>query len=199
MDFLELMKHRYTTKKYNPNYKLTPEKIEMLKEILNLSPSSINSQPWSFVFVDDENTKAQLAEVSYHNKEKILQCSHVVVFNAIEDIDYLEQHLTENLPEYAINYFNNHIKEKPEHEIRAWLQHQVYISLGIFLTGCASLGIDSTSMEGIVAERYTEILNLKHHKTIFAVCIGKRDETDANQPQITPKRRVPKEHNTGTI
>lgn len=199
MDFLELMKHRYTTKKYNPNYKVVEEKIETLKEILNLSPSSINSQPWTFVFIDNEDLKKQLAEHSFHNKEKVLNCSHVVVFNAIDDIDYLEKHLTENLPEYAINYFNTYVKQKPEHEIKSWLQHQVYISLGIFLTACASLDIDSTSMEGIDAAKYTEILKLEHHKTVFAVCIGKRDEEDANQPKITPKRRIPKDKNIHTL
>lgn len=195
MDFLDLMKKRYTTKKYTPGVKITEEKIKTLKEILNLSPSSINSQPWNFIFIEDEKVKAELAEVSYHNKEKILQCSHVVAFNAIDDIPYLEKHLTENLPEYV----NNHIKNKPEHEIRAWLQHQVYISLGIFLTACASMDIDSTSMEGIEADQYTKILQLEHHKTVFAVCIGKRDETDANQPGITPKRRIPQDKNIKMI
>lgn len=199
MDFLELMKHRYTTKKYNPDYKVAEDKIEKLKEILNLSPSSINSQPWSFVFVDDAEVKKQLAEHSMHNKEKVLHCSHVVVFNAIDDVDYLEKHLTENLPEYAINYFTNYVKHKPEQEIKAWLQHQVYISLGIFLTGCASLDIDSTSMEGINPDEYTKILQLEHHKTVFAVCIGKRDEEDTNQPSVTPKRRIPKDKNISTL
>lgn len=199
MDFLELMKHRYTTKKYNPNYKVEPHKIDILKEILNLSPSSINSQPWTFVFIDHEDVKKKLAEFSLHNKEKVLQCSHVVVFNAIDDIDYLEKHLIENLPEYAINYFNNYVKPKPEHQIKSWLQHQVYISLGIFLTGCASLDIDTTPMEGIDADQYTAILKLEHHKTVFAVCIGKRDEEDSNQPNVTPKRRIAKDKNIKTI
>ncbi|MEN9487259.1 MAG: hypothetical protein RIR56_947, partial [Bacteroidota bacterium] len=46
MDFLELMQQRYTTKKYNPTEKINSEKIEQLKQILQLSPSSINGQPW---------------------------------------------------------------------------------------------------------------------------------------------------------
>lgn len=195
MNFLDLMKLRYTTKKYNPNYKVEAEKIETLKEILNLSPSSINSQPWTFVFIDNEDLKKELAEFSFHNKEKVLNCSHVVVFNAIDDIKYLEKHLTENLPEYAINYYNAMIKQKPEHEIKSWLQKQVYISLGVFLTACPSLEIDATPMEGIETDKYTEILKLEHHKTVFAVCIGKRDDEDSNQPNVTPKRRIAKEKN----
>jgi nitroreductase/dihydropteridine reductase len=49
MNFLEKMKSRYTVKKYNPQGTISEEQIQQLKEILHLSPSSINSQPWNFV------------------------------------------------------------------------------------------------------------------------------------------------------
>lgn len=54
MNFLDKMKNRYTVKKYNPQGKVSEEQITVLKEILNLSPSSINSQPWNFIFVNDD-------------------------------------------------------------------------------------------------------------------------------------------------
>lgn len=199
MNYLDLMKKRYTTKKYNPNYKVDAESIENLKEILNLSPSSINSQPWTFIFVDNEDLKNELAEASFFNNEKVKNCSHLVIFNAIDDLNYFEEQISTHLPEGAVNYYKNFLKPKPEHEIKAWLQHQVYISLGIFLTACASLDIDATPMEGIDFEKYTEILKLENHKTIFAVCIGKRDDEDSNQPKITPKRRIAKEMNISEL
>jgi nitroreductase/dihydropteridine reductase len=60
MSFLEKMKSRYTVKKYNPQGTISEEQIQQLKEILHLSPSSINSQPWNFVFVSDPETKNSL-------------------------------------------------------------------------------------------------------------------------------------------
>ena len=91
MDFLELMQQRYTTKKYNPTEKINSEKIEQLKQILQLSPSSINSQPWKFIFVENQELKAQLAEVSRHNTERVLQCSHLVVFNVVNNLEFFEK------------------------------------------------------------------------------------------------------------
>ena len=41
MDFLDLAKNRYTTKKYNSEKKISEGKISELKDILRLSPSSI--------------------------------------------------------------------------------------------------------------------------------------------------------------
>jgi len=69
MNFLDQMKNRYTVKKYNPQGKISEEQIAALQEILHLSPSSINSQPWNFVFVNDPELKKQLADKSYFNKE----------------------------------------------------------------------------------------------------------------------------------
>ena len=64
MTFLQNMQNRYTTKVYDPSKSLTNEQIAELKEILQLSPSSINSQPWKFYFVRDKAKKEEIAEVS---------------------------------------------------------------------------------------------------------------------------------------
>ena len=190
MDFLELMQQRYTTKKYNPTEKINSEKIEQLKQILQLSPSSINSQPWKFIFVENQELKKQLAEVSKHNTERVLKCSHLVVFNVVNNLEFFEKQISENLPEGAINYYKTYLKPRPEEEIKSWMKNQIYISLGVFLTACASMEIDTTPMEGIENEKYTEILGLENHFTTFAVCLGKRNSEDSNQPKFNPKKRV---------
>lgn len=190
MDFLELAKERYTTKKYNVTQKLSEAQIEQLKEILQLAPSSINSQPWHFTFVSNEEIKEQLAEASYFNAPKVLDSSHTIVFSAIDTIEKFEQQIEENLPEGAVGYYRQYIKPLPETQIKAWLQHQVYLSLGFFLSACASLNIDSTPMEGIENDKYKAILGLKGYQPLFAVAIGKRDNEDTNQPHLKPKSRL---------
>src|SRR5690606_15485524 len=107
MSFLELAKSRYTTKSYNAQEKITDEKVRHLKEILRLSPSSINSQPWKFIFVSDEKTKQGLARVSYFNEQKITDASHLVVFRVIDELEKFEEKIRQNLPEGAVAYYNN--------------------------------------------------------------------------------------------
>lgn len=190
MSFLEIAKSRYTTKKYNPNLKISEEKLEQLKEILRLSPSSINSQPWKFYIVSDENIKRELACFSYFNEERINQASHLVVFSVIDEIEKFEEQIQQNLPQGTVDYYNTFVKPNSEAEIKSWLQHQVYLSLGFFLSACAHLGVDSTPMEGIQNEKYDEILQLDGYKSLFAVAIGYRDGEDANQPSRNPKSRL---------
>ncbi|WP_277011696.1 nitroreductase family protein [Flavobacterium lindanitolerans] len=190
MNFLDLAKSRYTTKSYNPNKRISEETIAELKEILSLSPSSINSQPWKFIFISDEKLKSELAGVSYFNQQKINDASHLVVFSVIDDIQLFENQIRQNLPEGSVNYYNQFLKPKPESEIKSWLEHQVYLSLGFFLSACASMDIDSSPMEGIKNEEYDKILQLDGYKSLFAVAIGYRNPEDFNQPSVKAKSRL---------
>lgn len=190
MNFLDLAKSRYTTKSYNPNKRISEETIAELKEILSLSPSSINSQPWKFIFISDEKLKSELAGVSYFNQQKINDASHLVVFSVFDDIQLFENQIRQNLPEGSVNYYNQFLKPKPESEIKSWLEHQVYLSLGFFLSACASMDIDSSPMEGIKNEEYDKILQLDGYKSLFAVAIGYRNPEDFNQPSVKAKSRL---------
>lgn len=193
MNFLDIAENRYTTKKYNAEERITDENIQQLKEILRLSPSSINSQPWKFIFIENEQTKKELASVSYFNEQKINEASYLIVFSAINDIELFEKQIRQHLPEGAVNYYNQFLKPKGEAEIKSWLKHQVYLSLGYFLAACASLSIDSSPMEGLKNEEYDQILQLNGYTTLFAVAIGYRNPDDANQPSVKPKYRLPQE------
>ena len=190
MQFIELAQNRYTTKTYDKDQKIPKQTIEALAQILRLSPSSINSQPWKFIFVEDEQLKSKLAAASYFNEQKINEASHLVVFAAIDDLEAFEKQIKDSLPEGSVKYYQTYLKPQPETTIKNWIKQQVYLSLGFFLSAAASLGVDSSPMEGIQAEKYREILGLQHHQPLFAVALGYRSKTDKNQPTITPKSRL---------
>ena len=199
MSFLNSMEHRYTTKKYDASKRIDNEKRDELKEILRLAPSSINSQPWNFIFVTDQATKEKLAPVSWLNKEKVMECDTVVVFSRINDIALFEEQIERELSEGAVNYYKEFIKPLSEAEIKAWFGRQVYLALGVFLSACAEMGIDATPMEGIEPENYDKLLGLEGYTTLAAVAIGYRDTEDFNQPSKKPKSRMKLEKVIQTI
>lgn len=82
------------------------------------------------------------------------------------------------------------MQPQAEENIKSWLQHQVYLSLGFFLSACAAMHIDSTPMEGIETHSYDTILQHNGYKTLFAVALGHRDNNDNNQPEKMPKSRL---------
>lgn len=192
MDFLQLAQNRYTTKHYSSK-RVSDSDIAKLKEILRLTPSSINSQPWQFVFISDEATKEAFAKVSFFNEERIRQASHLVVFMANSALPSFEEKLAKASTEAGVGFYHKVQKPKGDVSLYAWMNNQVYISLGFFLSACASMGIDSTLMEGIINTEYDKLLNDSQYTTLFAVAIGYRDPEDSNQLHLHPKSRLPLE------
>ncbi|MDD4778186.1 MAG: NAD(P)H-dependent oxidoreductase [Fermentimonas sp.] len=193
MSFLNIAQSRYATKKYDSSKKIDDETIDKLKEILRLSPSSVNSQPWRFTFIANEDIKSRLSEFSFNNKNKVLDASHIVVFSVVKDVKTFENIKLTQLPDHTTAYYNRVLKPGGDEHVMTWLIAQVYLSLGFFLSAAASLGIDSTPMEGIDTNGYDSILQDDDYKTLFAVTIGYRDKEDKNQPSLTPKFRMDKD------
>ena len=193
MNILELIQKRYSAKKYNAEKEIPQEKIEALKEILRLTPSSINIQPWKFTFVKNPEIKEQLAKVSMHNEEKISQAKLLVVFSVADDLDAFQKVVDKELPEARRDWYNKIKASKPEADLKIWLSQQVYIALGVGLTSSIALGLDSTAMEGIESDKYMTILDMFEYKPLFAMAVGYGAEDDFNRIEAMPKSRRPLE------
>lgn len=190
MSFLHLAKSRYATKKYDAAKKITAEQIEELKEIIRLSPSSINSQPWKFTFVTNETVKRALAAQSYMNEQSINDVGLLVVFSVMEDIEHFEKRNISILPEaWRTLFYEPMIKSNGDAATKSWMEHQVYLSLGYFLSACISMGLDATPMEGIDIEGYKQILLQDGYAPLFSVTVGYADLSDWAHPTVLPKSR----------
>jgi nitroreductase/dihydropteridine reductase len=199
MNILELIQKRYTAKKYNAGKAIPQEKIEELKEILRLTPSSINSQPWKFTFIQNPEVKAKLASFSMHNAEKINQAQLLVVFSVVDDLDAFQKVVDNEYPQFRKEMYNKIKANKSEADLKIWLANQVYIALGVGLTASVAMGLDSTAMEGIETDKYKSILNMKTYKPLFAMAVGYGAEEDSNRLEITPKSRRSLENVIETI
>ncbi|GAK77957.1 nitroreductase family protein [Nonlabens ulvanivorans] len=190
MSFINAMQERYTTKQYDSSKKIDGDTVNQLKEILRLSPSSINSQPWKFTFVSDQDTKEQLSKVSWINTSKVVDCDTLVIFSRIDNLDLFEKQIESELPKGAVDYYKENVKPQPVEQTKAWFDKQVYLALGVFLSACADMGIDATPMEGLEPKNYDKILGQSDYATLVAVAIGYRDQDDFNQPSKNPKSRI---------
>lgn len=190
MKFIEAIQNRYTTKAYNADKRVDDSLVNELMECLRLSPSSINSQPWGFKLVSDPALKEQLAQHAYFNAEKVRGASHLIVLCVYKDAATFAQERLPYMDKRVQDYFQNNLAPQGEEVVMSWLSRQVYIALGVLLSGAALMQIDSTTMEGIDTKAYTEILGLgDKYRVLVAVALGVRDPEDSNQPSITPKDR----------
>jgi len=64
MTFLELVKKRTSVRQYG-SQSVSREILDRCLEAARLAPSACNSQPWSFIVVDDPELKAKVAEAAF--------------------------------------------------------------------------------------------------------------------------------------
>jgi nitroreductase len=203
-DLLKQLHWRYATKVFDPAKKLSAADWKTIEDALVLSPSSFGLQPWKFFVVTSQNIKDQLVAASW-NQRQVADASHVVVFaiNTHVDEAFVDRFIKRTVevrggPAEALQGYRQvmvgAIKRMGSPEVvNAWATRQVYIALGNLMTAAAMLGIDVCPMEGIIPEKYDEILNLKEkgYKTVVVGAVGYRSATD--KYATTPKVRYKNE------
>ncbi|MDP8169743.1 oxygen-insensitive NAD(P)H nitroreductase [Pasteurella skyensis] len=207
MSILETAKKRYSTKSFNPNKKISDADIHTLKTIYQLSPSSINIQPWHTLITDSEERKKQITQATQgnyiFNEQKILDASHIMVLCVRNDIDqnHLDKLLTKeqadgripneeiyNMTRDLRNGFLASHSEKPE-LLQTWATNQIYIALGGLLLAAADMGIDTLTMEGFDPNVLSDVLGLKEKSLMPVTLVALGYHTDDDFNAKLPKSR----------
>ena len=211
MDILNVLNTRYSTKEFDNTKKLTTEQIGQLEDLLQLSPSSTNIQPWHFVVATTEEGKKRMTKGTQgffaFNEQKVLDASAVVIFSS--KVDLTEEYLSKVLEkEDADGRFPQKEFKAQNHGARSifanmhkldykdfqhWADKQVYLNLGNFLLGVAALGLDAIAMEGFDLKALDEEFGLreKGFTSSFVVAVGYHKKGDFNRE--LPKSRLSKE------
>ncbi len=190
---IEDLNWRYATKRYDSVKKVSNENIEIIKNALQLVPTSYGLQPLKFIFVENTATREALFEHSF-NQRSVMEASHLLVICSHVELDeplvdsYMENMSKirnielENLTKFG-DFIKLNIQKLSAENKKDWSSKQAYIALGILMQTCAQLRLDSTPMEGFSASGYDQILGLAEAKLTasLVVPIGYRHEEDANQ------------------
>lgn len=211
MSILDSAKRRYSTKVFDASKKISDADIMALKEILRLSPSSVNIQPWHFIVARTAAGKEKIATstqgVNQFNESKILDASDVIVLCVRQDInaEYLTKLLAQEKADgrMANDEIEKVIKEAREYfvglhtadeqQLMSWASNQVFLALGNLLLAAADMGIDAVPIEGFDAQVLSQELNLaeQHLVPLVLVPLGYHQEQDFNRH--LPKSRFPME------
>jgi len=197
-ELLEHLNWRYATKEFDASRKIPADVWNALEESLVLSPSSFGLQPWHFFTITDAAKREELLPHSWGQKQ-VTDCSHfVVIASKIEtteaDIDQFLKRTVEvrggdleSLAGYR-DLMVGFAQKMDAGQIKNWAKNQTYIALGQLMTSAAHLGVDACPMEGLIPEKYDEILGLssKGYTTSVACALGYRSASDkyAKAPKV---------------
>ena len=195
MEFKHILEERYATKLFDGN-KISEDKIKQIIEMIRLSPSALNLQPWKIKIIDDDDLKEKLSPASM-DQPQIKSCSHLLVFCANTDLKGNADKLINSLkaagvPEENIQFLesvlSNFLSIYRAGGALYEAQHNVFIAAITAIYAAKSLGIDSCPMQGFDPASYSKILELPDNLVpTIIVPLGYA----ADKPM--PKARFPKE------
>jgi nitroreductase / dihydropteridine reductase len=167
MEFKEIVKERYATKKFDGR-KIPDNQIDKLLELVRFAPSALNLQPWKIKIVTDQQIKEQLKPAAF-NQDQITTCSHLLIFCADPDYDSLikrlgdlqqKNHVPAEVQNMILGMARSFADQMTPEQRFAWSQAQTYLALGNAVNGAKSLGFDSCPMGGFNPVEFTRILNI---------------------------------------
>lgn len=204
---IETFHRRASTRAYDPVKKISEEDFNAILDCGRLSPSSIGSEPWKFLVIQNVELRQKLKAVSWGMATQVDDCSHLVVFltrkNVRFDSPYIRQVLEkrgfneEQIAKSVEKYRQFQTHDMPildsERTLFDWSAKQTYIALANMLTGAAFLGVDSCAVEGFDYAAVSEMLQAENlfdpqnWEVSVMATFGYRAK------EIKPKSRKPKE------
>ncbi|MDC5705735.1 nitroreductase family protein [Vibrio europaeus] len=200
---------RYTAKKYDATKRISAEDMQVIKEAIRLSASSINSQPWKFIVLESDEAKQRFhntfANMHQFNQPHAKEASHTILFAhnphftkeqyaKVVDAEVTSGHLPAERYNDMLNgaYGFAELNTDETGFNGNWTKAQTYIALGNTLHTLARMGIASTPMEGVDPELIGEVFKdeLDGYVCDFALAMGyHKDGEDYNHG--LPKARLP--------
>lgn len=201
------LESRYTTKRYDASKRIPQVDLDVIYQAMNLSASSINSQPWKFIVIESDEAKQRMhdtfANKFQFNQPHIKSASHIVLFAhnpkytredyaKVIDKGIADGRMGVEDREQAFGAFAFvELNTDESGNNAAWTKSQAYLALGNTLHTLARLGIDSTTMEGVDNELIGEIFKeeLGGYQCDVALAMGyHHSEEDYNA--ALPKSRL---------
>lgn len=200
MEVLNLLNRRYATKKFDTNRKIAETEVALLKDAVNLSPTSYGLQLYRLLVIADKDTKEKLKPLCW-NQQQIEECSHLFVFCSFKTYeekfvdDYIElmskTHRVElNTVKGYGDFIKKKIAEKDKYELQSWMEKQTYLAASNLMLACAELGIDSCPMEGFDAPDVDAFLQLHEKNLTASVMVATGYRHPADDTQYAPKVRI---------
>ena len=186
MELLKSLEWRYATKKMNGE-KIPQDKLERILEATRLAPSSYGLTPYNVIVVEDQKLKEELQGACY-GQTQLVDSSAVLVFATWDEVtehsvgNYINEIAKQReIPVESLNglqdMMNGSLTNMTHEQKISWAQRQAYIGLGFALTAAAVEEVDSTPMEGFVAESVDTVLGLQELglKSVVVLPLGYRD------------------------
>lgn len=191
MNVIEALNWRYAVRQFSSE-RLGEERVQDLLTATRLSATSYGLQPYRLIVVNDMTVRENLLQHAY-GQDKVVDCSHLVVFAAQTDIgDGMVDRYIHSVAETRAmsvdelqglaNNMKSVFASMSAGQQREWAHQQAHIALGTLLTAAAIMEIDTCPMGGFDAQGFDRVLGMAALglETSVICALGVRHPEDGN-------------------
>ncbi|WP_078553459.1 nitroreductase family protein [Bacillus alkalicellulosilyticus] len=177
----ETINSRHSIRKFKQE-EVSKEQLNELFELVRLSPSAWNLQPWRFHVITDDTMQKELQDAAYGQQQITSAPAVIVVASDMEDVvahiaDTVHPGLSPERKQEEIENLTGIFNNMSEDERGQWGLNQTNIALGILLVAARGLGLSTVPMLGFDQDKVKQMLKLPTHvKFAGMVPIGFADE-----------------------
>ncbi|MFX3623840.1 MAG: nitroreductase family protein [Ectobacillus sp.] len=163
----EAIKSRHSIRQYTGE-PIPQEDLDHILELVRLSPSAWNLQPWRLHVVTDAKLKEQLQEAAYGQQQVTSAPVVIIVISDTEDMlatlpDTIHPGLPPERKQEEIAKLSSFFHNMGIEERAQWGLTQANIALGFLLIAAQGLGYSSVPMLGFDQEKVRELLRIPEH------------------------------------
>jgi nitroreductase len=200
MDFDEVIETRRSVHEYTDE-DIDDDVLDAIFEQARYAPSGYNLQPWEFLVLRDEESKAKLQEVAGGQEHVGSAAASVVVLGSKDPEahadrvmdDWLEKdYLPNEDVRDAIRENVEAMAEMPEQERRVWTTRSTSLVAMSLMYAAWNHGVASCPLEGFDAEALTETFDIDdEYEPVMLVTLGYApDDTDDIENERKLRRSV---------
>jgi nitroreductase len=176
----QAIKSRHSIRKYIQQ-PIDREDFQNIFELVRLSPSAWNLQPWRFHVVLNEDLKQKLEDSAYGQKQVTFAPAVIVVTSDMEDVlanlsETVHPGLSEERKEEEVANLSAFFNGMSVEERGQWGLTQTNIAFGFLMIAVQGMGYASNPMLGFDQDKVRELLKLPAHVKFAGILpIGKPD------------------------
>lgn len=170
-DVLKAFQYRASTRSYDSSRTISDDDFRYILELGRLSPSSVGSEPWQFLVLQNPELRQKLKPYCW-GIPTMETSSHIVAVLAKKNARYDSAYFAEVMNRRGLE---GEAREKAmavykkfqaqdiaildnERSLFDWACKQTYIALANMMTGAALIGVDSCPIEGFDYREVNRIL-----------------------------------------
>ncbi|ANB92267.1 NAD(P)H nitroreductase [Moraxella ovis] len=168
-DVLNAFHYRASTRSYDGSRKIPAEDFNYILELGRLSPSSVGSEPWQFLVLQNADLRQKIKPYCW-GIPTMETSSHIVAILAKKNARYDSEYFAEIMARRGLEAKDKAMaiyKKFQEQDIAILdterslydsASKQTYIALANMMTGAAMIGVDSCPIEGFAYKEVNQIL-----------------------------------------